>query len=203
MPHISYPVIFNNVESFGQFLLGNTEILSYFFITFDFALSIGKTQINLLLPATFSYLRKGWPKTINFRIMPDFVHLHVHTQYSILDGAAAISPLIKRAKALGMKALAITDHGNMYGVKNFHDVATDAGIKPILGCETYVVRNRFEKDKDEKAGDHLILLAKNLTGYHNLCKIVSYSFTEGFYYKPRIDKKLLEQYHEGLICCSA
>ena len=200
MPHISYPVIFNNVESFGQFLLGNTEILSYFFITFDFALSIGKTQINLLLPATFSYLRKGWPKTINFRIMPDFVHLHVHTQYSILDGAAAISPLIKRAKALGMKALAITDHGNMYGVKNFHDVATDAGIKPILGCETYVVRNRFEKDKDEKAGD---LLAKNLTGYHNLCKIVSYSFTEGFYYKPRIDKKLLEQYHEGLICCSA
>ena len=135
--------------------------------------------------------------------MPDFVHLHVHTQYSILDGAAAISPLIKRAKALGMKALAITDHGNMYGVKNFHDVATDAGIKPILGCETYVVRNRFEKDKDEKAGDHLILLAKNLTGYHNLCKIVSYSFTEGFYYKPRIDKKLLEQYHEGLICCSA
>ena len=107
--------------------------------------------------------------------MPDFVHLHVHTQYSILDGAAAISPLIKRAKALGMKALAITDHGNMYGVKNFHDVATDAGIKPILGCETYVVRNRFEKDKDEKAGDHLILLAKNLTGYHNLCKIVSYS----------------------------
>ena len=127
--------------------------------------------------------------------MPDFVHLHVHTQYSILDGAAAISPLIKRAKALGMKALAITDHGNMYGVKNFHDVATDAGIKPILGCETYVVRNRFEKDKDEKAGDHLILLAKNLTGYHNLCKIVSYSFTEGFYYKPRIDKKLLEQYH--------
>ena len=203
MPHISYPVIFNNVESFGQFLLGNTEILSYFFITFDFALSIGKTQINLLLPATFPYLRKGRPKTINFRIMPDFVHLHVHTQYSILDGAAATSPLIKRAKALGMKALAITDHGNMYGVKNFHDVATDAGIKPILGCETYVVRNRFEKDKDEKAGDHLILLAKNLTGYHNLCKIVSYSFTEGFYYKPRIDKKLLEQYHEGLICCSA
>ena len=111
MPHISYPVIFNNVESFGQFLLGNTEILSYFFITFDFALSIGKTQINLLLPATFPYLRKGRPKTINFRIMPDFVHLHVHTQYSILDGAAAISPLIKRAKALGMKALAITDHG--------------------------------------------------------------------------------------------
>lgn len=135
--------------------------------------------------------------------MPDFVHLHVHTQYSILDGAAAVKPLIKRAKALGMNALAITDHGNMYGVKNFHDTATDAGIKPILGCEVYVVKNRFERDKDEKAGDHLILLAKNLDGYHNLCKMVSYSFTEGFYYKPRIDKQLLEQYHDGLICCSA
>lgn len=135
--------------------------------------------------------------------MPDFVHLHVHTQYSILDGAAAIKPLVKRAKALGMKALAITDHGNMYGVKNFHDTATENGIKPILGCEVYVVKNRFEKDKDEKAGDHLILLAKNLTGYRNLCKMVSYSFTEGFYYKPRVDKLLLEQYHDGLICCSA
>ena len=135
--------------------------------------------------------------------MPDFVHLHVHTQYSIIDGAAAIKPLIKRAKALGMNAIAITDHGNMYGVKNFHDTATDAGVKPILGCEVYVVKNRFEKDKDEKAGDHLILLAKNLEGYHNLCKMVSYSFTEGFYYKPRIDKQLIEQYHEGLICCSA
>ena len=135
--------------------------------------------------------------------MPDFVHLHVHTQYSILDGAAAIKPLIKRAKALGMNAIAITDHGNMYGVKKFHDTATDAGVKPILGCEVYVVKNRFEKDKDEKAGDHLILLAKNLEGYHNLCKMVSYSFTEGFYYKPRIDKQLIEQYHEGLICCSA
>ena len=135
--------------------------------------------------------------------MPQFVHLHVHTQYSILDGAAAVKPLVKRAKALGMTALAITDHGNMYGVKNFHDTATENGIKPILGCEVYVVKNRFEKDKDEKAGDHLILLAKNLEGYHNLCKMVSYSFTEGFYYKPRVDKQLLEQYHEGLICCSA
>ena len=98
--------------------------------------------------------------------MPEFVHLHVHTQYSILDGAAAIKPLIKRAKALGMNAIAITDHGNMYGVKNFHDTATDAGVKPILGCEVYVVKNRFEKDKDEKAGDHLILLAKNVDGVY-------------------------------------
>lgn len=135
--------------------------------------------------------------------MPEFVHLHVHTQYSILDGASAVKPLIKRAKALGMNALAITDHGNMYGVKTFHDTAVAEGIKPILGCEVYVVKNRFEKDKDEKAGDHLILLAKNLVGYHNLCKIVSYSFTEGFYYKPRIDKQLLKDYHEGVICSAA
>ena len=135
--------------------------------------------------------------------MPEFTHLHVHTQYSILDGAAAIKPLIARAKALGMQSIAITDHGNMYGVKSFHDTATSAGIKPIIGCEVYVVKNRLEKDKNEKAGDHLILLAKNLTGYHNLCKLVSYSYMEGFYYKPRIDKQLLEKYREGLICCSA
>ena len=135
--------------------------------------------------------------------MAQLVHLHVHTQYSILDGASPIKGIIKRAKELGMPALAITDHGNMFGVKEFHDTATKEGIKPILGCEVYVVKNRFEKDKDEKAGDHLILLAKNLKGYHNLTKIVSYSWTEGFYYKPRIDKQLLRDYHEGLICCSA
>lgn len=135
--------------------------------------------------------------------MSQFVHLHVHTQYSILDGASDIKKLINRAKKLGMGALAITDHGNMFGVKEFHDVATKAGVKPILGCEVYVVKNRFEKDKDEKAGDHLILLAKTLKGYHNLIKIVSYSWTEGFYYKPRIDKELLRQYGEDIICCSA
>lgn len=135
--------------------------------------------------------------------MPQFTHLHVHTQYSILDGAASIPSLMRRAKEFGMSAVAITDHGNMFGVKEFYDTANDAGIKPILGCEAYVVKNHKEKDKDEKAGDHLILLAKNLTGYHNLVKLVSYSWTDGFYYKPRIDKKLIRQFHEGLICCSA
>jgi DNA polymerase-3 subunit alpha len=135
--------------------------------------------------------------------MPQFVHLHVHTQYSILDGASDIRKLIRRAKELGMPAVAITDHGNMYGVKEFHDVATAEGIKPIIGCEVYVVRDRHEKDKDEKAGDHLILLAKNHKGYQNLCRIVSYSYTDGFYYKPRIDKSLLREFGEGLICCSA
>lgn len=104
-----------------------------------------------------------------------------------------------------MTSLAITDHGNMFGVKEFHNAAHAAGIKPILGCEVYVAaRSRFDKtDKEDRSGDHLILLAKNLTGYHNLIKLVSYAWTEGFYYNPRIDKELLEKYHEGIICCSA
>ena len=136
--------------------------------------------------------------------MGQFTHLHVHTQYSILDGAAAIKPLLKRAKELGMTALAITDHGNMYGVKEFHDAAEKEGIKPILGCEVYVAGgSRFDKSGKDDRGDHLILLAKNLEGYHNLSKIVSYAFTEGFYYRPRVDKELLHLYHDGIICCSA
>ncbi len=136
--------------------------------------------------------------------MAQFTHLHVHTQYSILDGAAAIKPLLKRAKELGMTSLAITDHGNMYGVKEFHDAAEKEGVKPILGCEVYVAGgSRFDKSGKDKRGDHLILLAKNLDGYHNLARIVSYGFTEGFYYRPRIDKELLRTYHEGIICCSA
>ena len=137
--------------------------------------------------------------------MSQFVHLHVHTQYSILDGASAIKPLIKRAKALGMPSLAITDHGNMFGVKEFHDAAVKEGVKPILGCEVYVATgSRFDKKRGrEDRGHHLILLAKNLTGYHNLAKMVSYAFTAGYYYHPRVDKELLRTYHEGIICCSA
>ena len=129
--------------------------------------------------------------------MSQFVHLHVHTQYSILDGASAIKPLIKRAKALGMPSLAITDHGNMFGVKE--------GVNRILGCEVYVATgSRFDKKRGrEDRGHHLILLAKNLTGYHNLAKMVSYAFTEGYYYHPSVDKELLRTYHEGIICCSA
>ena len=137
--------------------------------------------------------------------MSQFVHLHVHTQYIILVGASAIKPLIKRAKALGMPSLAITDHGNMFGVKEFHDAAVKEGVKPILGCEVYVATgSRFDKKRGrEDRGHHLILLAKNLTGYHNLAKMVSYAFTEGYYYHPRVDKELLRTYHEGIICCSA
>lgn len=106
---------------------------------------------------------------------------------------------------IGQKALAITDHGNMFGVFEFHSAATKAGIKPILGCEVYVARtSRHDKSgKDDRGGDHLILLAKNLTGYHNLIKMVSYAWTEGYYYNPRIDKELLEMYHEGIVCASA
>src|SRR5574344_150040 len=124
--------------------------------------------------------------------MPQLVHLHVHTQYSILDGAASISSLVGRAKQYGMEALAITDHGNMFGAKEFYDTAVKQGIKPILGCETYVVHDHLVKNKDEERRYHRILLAKNEQGYHNLIKMVSIGYTEGSYYgKPRIDHALL------------
>lgn len=137
--------------------------------------------------------------------MSNFTHLHVHTQYSILDGASKIVELFKKAKELNMNALAITDHGNMFGVKEFHNEARKAGIKPIIGCEIYVAsKSRFEKTGvEDRSGHHLILLAKNITGYQNLCKLVTYAWKEGFYYKPRIDWELLRQYHEGLIASSA
>ncbi len=135
----------------------------------------------------------------------NFTHLHVHTQYSILDGASNIKELIAKAKKNGMTALAITDHGNMFGVKEFYNEARAQKIKPIIGCEAYVAENsRFEKTgKDDRSGHHLILLAKNHTGYRNLVKLVSRSYTEGFYYKPRIDKELLWEHREGIIVCSA
>ena len=134
-----------------------------------------------------------------------FSHLHVHTQYSILDGASAISSLIDKVKASGMEAIAITDHGNMFGAKEFHNYAVKKGIKPILGCEIYVAKGTIEEKsgKEDRSGDHLILLAKNLTGYKNLIKLVSIAWTKGFYYKPRVDKSLLRKYSEGLIASSA
>ncbi|MQY79492.1 MAG: DNA polymerase III subunit alpha, partial [Bacteroidetes bacterium] len=137
--------------------------------------------------------------------MKDFIHLHVHTQYSILDGASNISVLMNKVKEYEMKAVAITDHGNMFGVKAFHNIARRNGIKPIIGCEVYVAKNsRFDRtEKEDRSGDHLILLAKNKTGYQNLVKLVSYAWIEGHYYKPRIDKELLEKYHEGIIASSA
>ncbi len=136
-----------------------------------------------------------------------FVHLHVHTQYSILDGASKVPALIKKAKKDGMPAVAITDHGNMFGAKAFYDNAKKNGVRPIIGCEVYVApdtrQNKDKNLKDNRGGYHLILLAKNKKGYHNLIKMVSYSYIDGYYYKPRIDKGLLEQYREGIIASSA
>ena len=137
--------------------------------------------------------------------MAAFSHLHVHTQYSILDGASNITNLMDKVKSLGMEAIAITDHGNMFGVKEFHAAATKKGIKPVIGCEIYVAKRSIAdvSGKEDRSGDHLILLAKNLTGYKNLIKLVSLAWIKGFYYKPRIDKELLAQYREGLIASSA
>jgi DNA polymerase III subunit alpha len=135
--------------------------------------------------------------------MVDFTHLHVHTQYSILDGACAINKVVDKTKELGMDSLAITDHGVMYGALEFRNTCVKKGIKPIIGCEMYVVPNdRF--DKNEGRGNHLILLAKNFTGYQNLIKLDSLGFDpKAFYYNSRIDKKLLFEHSEGLICSSA
>ena len=137
--------------------------------------------------------------------MPDFVHLHVHSEFSLLDGANRIKDLPVRAKELGMKAMAITDHGVMFGAIDFYKACLANGIKPIIGCEVYVApRSRLDKDPNiDGKYNHLILLAKDNEGYKNLAKLVSIGFTEGFYYKPRIDKEVLEKYHEGIICCSA
>ena len=135
----------------------------------------------------------------------NFTHLHVHTEYSLLDGSNKIKEFVARVKELGMDSAAITDHGVMYGVIDFYREAKKNGIHPVLGCEVYVAPNsRFEKDaQSSNRYHHLVLLAENDTGYHNLMKIVSRGFTEGFYYKPRIDKELLSEYHEGLIGLSA
>jgi DNA polymerase III subunit alpha len=176
--------------------------------------------------------------------MSKFVHLHVHTQFSILDGASSIKGLVERAQDLGMRGIAVTDHGNMFGTKEFLNTvnkvndpficemkllkadikkltesgAADSSIqelqdklkalekklfKPIVGCEAYVTADRRSRDKDDRGGDHLVLFAKNKIGYHNLTKMVSYSWTQGFYSKPRMDKELLRKYHEGIIVSSA
>ena len=134
-----------------------------------------------------------------------FVHLHVHSEYSLLDGACRIRDLVKRACDLGQTAVAITDHGVMYGAVNFYKEAQKQGIKPIIGCEVYVApRSRFDKERDlDSARYHLVLLCKNETGYKNLCQLVSRAFTEGYYIKPRIDKALLKKHSEGLIALSA
>ncbi len=136
--------------------------------------------------------------------MSEFVHLHIHSEFSLLDGANRIKDLPVRAKELGMKAMAITDHGVMYGAIDFYKACKKEGIKPIIGCEVYVAqRSRFNKEPNiDNKYNHLILLAKDTQGYKNLCKLVSIGFTEGYYYKPRIDAEVIEKYHEGIVCLS-
>ena len=134
-----------------------------------------------------------------------FVHLHVHSEYSLLDGACRIDGLVARAKALGQTAVAVTDHGVMYGAVDFYRAAKQEGIKPIIGCEVYVApRTRFDRvhEVDDRPY-HLVLLCRNEQGYRNLSALVSRSFTEGFYGKPRVDWELLTRYHEGIIALSA
>ncbi|MDR0988127.1 MAG: DNA polymerase III subunit alpha [Prevotellaceae bacterium] len=143
--------------------------------------------------------------------MQDFVHLHVHTQYSLLDGQASVAALVDKAMADGMKGIAVTDHGNMFAIKEFinyvqkKNKAGGTSFKPIIGCEMYVARRTMDKreGKPDQSGWHLIVLAKNLTGYHNLVKLVSHAWTKGYYMRPRTDRNELEKYHEGLIVCSA
>ena len=134
-----------------------------------------------------------------------FVHLHVHTEYSLLDGACRIGKLAHAAKELGQTALAITDHGVMYGAIEFYEACKAEGVKPIIGCEVYVAARKHTDKVHEFDSEnaHLILLCKNKIGYQNLIKLVSKSFVDGFYNKPRIDHELLEEYHEGLIALSA
>jgi DNA polymerase-3 subunit alpha len=133
-----------------------------------------------------------------------FTHLHLHTEYSLLDGMNRISELPKYAKDLGMEALAITDHGAMFGVVDFYKSCKKAGIKPVIGCEVYTAaRTLYDKDSErDRYSGHLILLAETQKGYSNLVKIVSKSYVDGFYYKPRVDKDLLREFSEGIICLS-
>ena len=137
----------------------------------------------------------------------NFTHLHVHTEYSLLDGSSKIGEIVNRAKELGMDSLAITDHGVMYGVIDFYRAARNAGIKPVIGCEVYVAPgSRFDREQgngNEERYHHMVLLAENNTGYANLMKIVSRGFTEGFYYRPRVDYEVLREFHEGIIALSA
>src|SRR6187399_2023867 len=133
-----------------------------------------------------------------------FVHLHLHSGFSLLDGACSHEALAEKAKTSGMPAIAVTDHGNLFGAMGFYDAATKAGVKPIIGCEMYVSKTtRLDRDPASGRPNHLILLCENETGYKNLVKLVSKAYLEGFYYKPRIDKDLLAEHREGLIGLSA
>ena len=129
-----------------------------------------------------------------------FTHLHLHTEYSLLDGACRIPELVQRLKELNMDSCAITDHGVMYGCIDFYQAMIDAGMKPIIGCEAYMCRNHLDKSPEAREMSHLILLCENNTGYQNLMYLISEGFVNGYYYKPRIDYGHAPEHHEGLIC---
>ena len=148
--------------------------------------------------------------------MTRFAHLHVHTQYSVLDGQCSIAKIFDKAAADGMPGMAVTDHGSMFGIKEFFDIAAKKNkalkaegkepVKPIFGCEVYVARRGLhskEKGREDQSGWHLVLLAKNKQGYQNLIKLVSIGWIDGYYYRPRIDHEVLSKHHEGIICLSA
>jgi len=136
--------------------------------------------------------------------MSNFVHLHLHSHYSLLDGANQLEAVVRRAAELKMPALALSDHGNLFGAVQFHDLALKYGVKPIIGCEVYVAREgRTSKNGRSAQSNHLVLLAKDATGYSNLVKLVSLGYLEGFYYRPRIDLELLQEHSEGLLGLSA
>ncbi|MFC1913730.1 DNA polymerase III subunit alpha [Chloroflexota bacterium] len=153
---------------------------------------------------TLLRLKRIYPENVLCYNLCMFTHLHVHTEYSLLDGMCRIPQLVSRVKELGMDTLAITDHGTMYGVIEFYEAAREAGIKPIIGCEVYVAsESRFGRGVGDRNNYHLILLAKDQTGYQNLIQLTTKAHLEGFYYKPRLDRELLEQYHQGLIALTA
>ncbi len=135
-----------------------------------------------------------------------FVHLHLHSEYSLLDGACRLKDLVRTCRKLNMPAVALTDHGNLFGAIEFYTAARDAGVKPIIGCELYMAPGaRGDKDARglKESAYHILLLAQNMTGYRNLVKLTTIGYTEGFYRKPRIDKEVLREFSEGLICTSA
>ena len=137
----------------------------------------------------------------------EFVHLHVHSEYSLLDGAAQLEKLVQKARALRFPAIALTDHGNLFGAIDFYLAAQKSGIKPIIGCELYIApghrKDRGSQDGGYEGANHLTVLVRNLTGYRNLIKLSSLAYTEGFYARPRVDRELLERYGEGIIVSSA
>src|SRR5882762_5093625 len=137
------------------------------------------------------------------RGMPDFAHLHLHTLYSLLDGAIRLPDLMKSCAETGRKSVAVTDHGNMFGVGNFYQEAKKRGSKPVIGCEAYVAGEKGMGEKSQRVGNHLVLLAENDIGYRNLRYLSTKAFTDGFYYDPRVDKTLLKAHSEGLIALTA